>query len=102
MAFLRREEARNIGQGADHFGEHGEGPEEEGLNGRGRIFRGSWGGKKCWRTGADHLGEHMTCILKDMRQGEGSDGRGVRAKVGNKGQEDWGMAFCRAVGQDIS
>ena len=29
----------------------------------------------------------MTCILKDMRQGEGSDGRGIRAKVGNKGQE---------------
>ena len=43
------------------------------------------GGKKCWRTGADHFGEHMTCILKDMRQGEGSDGRGIRAKVGNKG-----------------
>ena len=42
----------------------------------------------------------MTCILKDMRQGEGSDGRGVRAKVGNKGQEiseDWGMTFWRAV-----
>ena len=36
--------ARNVGgQGADHFGEHGEGPEEEGLNGRGRIFRGSGG-----------------------------------------------------------
>ena len=35
MAFLRREGARNVGQGADHFGEHGEGPEEEGLNGRG-------------------------------------------------------------------
>ena len=44
MAFLRREGARNVGQGADHFGEHGEGPEEEGLNGRGRIFRRSeWG-----------------------------------------------------------
>ena len=40
----------------------------------------------------------MTCILKDMRQGEGSDGRGIRAKVGNKGQEiseDWGMTFWR-------
>ena len=44
MAFLRREGARNVGQGADHFGEHGEGPEEEGLNGRGRIFRRSEGG----------------------------------------------------------
>ena len=65
----------------------------------------------------------MTCILKDMRQGEGSNGRGVRAKVGNKGQEiseDWGhdilegsggrqkilenMAhvFWRTGGQDIS
>ena len=41
MAFLRREGARNVGQGADHFGEHGEGPEEEGLNGR--IFRRSGG-----------------------------------------------------------
>ena len=30
----------------------------------------------------------MTCILKDMRQGEGSNGRGVRAKVGRTGQED--------------
>ena len=42
----------------------------------------------------------MTCILKDMRQGEGSDGRGIRAKVGNKGQEiseDWGMTFWRPV-----
>ena len=44
MAFLRNEGARNVGQGADHFGEHGEGPEEEGLNGRGRIFRRSEGG----------------------------------------------------------
>ena len=42
----------------------------------------------------------MTCILKDMRQGEGSDGRGVRAKVGNKGQEDWGMTFWREVVED--
>ena len=42
----------------------------------------------------------MTCILKDMRQGEGSDGRGIRAKVGNKGQEIsevWGMTFWRPV-----
>ena len=38
MAFRRREGARNVGgQRVDHFGEHGEGPEEEGLNGRGRI-----------------------------------------------------------------
>ena len=90
-----------FGQGAYHFGEREEGPEEEGLNGRGRIFRRSGGGKKCWRTGADHLGEHMTCILKDMRQGEGSNGRGIRANyAGNKGQvisEDWGMTFWRPV-----
>ena len=33
-------------RGADQFGEHGEGPEEEGLNGRGRIFRGSGGGAR--------------------------------------------------------
>ena len=100
MAFLRREGARNVGQGADHFGEHGEGPEEEGLNGRGRIFRRSEGGQRA-RTGTDYFGEHiMTCILKDMRQGEGSNGRGIRAKVGNKGHdisEDLGMKFWRPV-----
>ena len=46
MAFRRREGTRNVGgQRADHFGEHGEGPEEEGLNGRGRIFRGSGGAR---------------------------------------------------------
>ena len=42
----------------------------------------------------------MTCILKDMRQGEGSNGRGIRAKVGNKGHdisEDLGMEFWRPV-----
>ena len=42
----------------------------------------------------------MTCILKDMRQGEGSNGRGIRAKVGNKGHdisEDLGMKFWRPV-----
>ena len=42
--------------GVDHFGEYGERPEEEDLNGRGRIFRGSGGGEMlCWRTGADHF-----------------------------------------------
>ena len=51
MAFLRREGARNVGQGADHFGEHGEGPEEEGLNGRGRIFRRSEGGQRARNAG---------------------------------------------------
>ena len=45
IAFQRREGARNVGgQGADHFGEHGEGPEEKCLNGRSRIFRRSGGG----------------------------------------------------------
>ena len=42
----------------------------------------------------------MTCILKDLRQGKGSDGRGGRAKVGNKGQEVsevWGMTFWMPV-----
>ena len=119
---------------AEHFGEHGEGAEEECVNGRGHgiseegggrnvevqgadhfgrgqrrkvlmvgvgYFGGVGGGKKRWRTGADHFGEHMTCILKDMRQGEGlPNGRGIRAKVGNKGQEiseDWGMTFWRPV-----
>ena len=86
--------------GRDDFGEHGEWPEEEGLNGSGRIFRRGGGGKKYW-TGADHFGVHnMTCILKDMRQGEGSNGRGIRAKVRNKGHDiskDWGMTFWRPV-----
>ena len=47
----------------------------------------------------------MTCILKDLRQGKGSDGRGGRAKVGNKGQEiseDWGMTFWRSMVGDIT
>ena len=63
------------------------------------VRRAGWA-EKCWRTGADYFGEHMTCILKDMGQGEGSDGRGIMAKVGNKGQEiseDWGMTFWRPV-----
>ena len=64
----------------------GRGAEEECVNGRGHGISEEGGGKKRWRTGADHFGEHMTCILKDMRQGEGSDGRGIRAKVGNKRQ----------------
>ena len=63
-------------------------------------YYGGVGGKKYW-TGADHFGVHnMTCILKDMRQGEGSNGRGIRAKVGNKGQtisKDWVMIFWRPV-----
>ena len=36
----------------------------------------------------------MTCILKDMRQGEGSDGRGIK---GQEISEDWGMTFWRPV-----
>ena len=46
MAFLRREGARNVGQGADNFGEHGVGVEyfgevggQEMLENRGRPFR---------------------------------------------------------------
>ena len=57
-------------------------------------YFGGVGGKKCWRTGADHFGEHMTCVLKDMRQGEGSDGRGIK---GQEISEDWGMTFWRPV-----
>ena len=45
-------------------------------------------------------GGKKRCILKDMRHGECSNGRGVRAKVGNKGQEDWGMTFWREVVED--
>ena len=36
----------------------------------------------------------MTCILKDMRQGEGSDGKGIE---GQDIPEDWGMTFWRPV-----
>ena len=60
----------------------------------GGYFGGMGGGKKCWMTWADHFGEHMTCILKDMRQGEGSDGRGIK---GQEISEDWGMTFWRPV-----
>ena len=92
MTFRRREGGRNVeGQGADHFGR---GQRRKVLMVGGRIFRRGRGGKKCWRTGADHFGEHMTCILKDIRQGEGSDGRGIK---GQEISEDWGMTFWRPV-----
>ena len=88
-------------RGADHFGEHGEGPEEEGLNGRSRIFRRSRG-----EGGQEMLEDRGRPFRRtyDMMQGEGSNGRGVRVKVGNKGKEiseDWGMTFWRpAVGAE--
>ena len=43
----------------------------------------------------------MKCILKDMRQGKGSNGRGVWAKFGDQGQEiseDWGHDILEGSG----